>query len=338
MAISAALGSAALLPAGLGFRNVIINGNFDVWQRGQTFSTDNGATRIYTADRWCARALFPNSGAVQVITRDTANVPAGSQYALKSVIGTAAVVNNSRMQLAYTIENADAVKLAGKQMVLTLQAKSIQNIDRITIQPTYNTAGGNVYDGTAISTTNFTVNTSSFTTCTLFFTVPAIATLTSAGSLGFIMSYTRSSGALEQVGDGIYLSQVQLEQNYQPTPFEQRPYGVELALCQRYYYLLCEGNVKAIALVGYISSARALGPVFFPVTMRTAPTQFVVSGTNYYYAYSSGQDDFNDFTLSGANPNVAHIDISANLAGTTGYAAHVTTNNAAARVAFGAEL
>jgi hypothetical protein len=28
---------------------------------------------------------------------------------------------------------------------------------------------------------------------------------------------------------------VQLEQNYQPTPFEQRPIGVELALCQRYY-------------------------------------------------------------------------------------------------------
>jgi hypothetical protein len=28
---------------------------------------------------------------------------------------------------------------------------------------------------------------------------------------------------------------VQVEQNYQPTPFEQRPIGVELALCQRYF-------------------------------------------------------------------------------------------------------
>lgn len=218
-----------------GFRNLVINGNFDIWQRNTSFTTDNAATNIYTADRWAARALYPNSSAVHVVSQESSVVPDGSRYALKSVIGTAAVVNNSRMQLCYTMEAAEAVKYAGKTMTVSMRVRGIQNIDRVTISPSYNTSGGRSYDGTAISTTNFAVTTSGYTTCTVTFTVPALATLTTSGTLGVVVTYTRSSGAIEQVGDGIYLSQVQLEQNSVATPFEQRPFQAELALCQRYY-------------------------------------------------------------------------------------------------------
>jgi hypothetical protein len=48
MAISSALGSSALLPAGLGFRNVLINGDFKVWQRGtSTAFTATASTTYY---------------------------------------------------------------------------------------------------------------------------------------------------------------------------------------------------------------------------------------------------------------------------------------------------
>jgi hypothetical protein len=68
---------------------------------------------------------------------------------------------------------------------------------------------------------------------------------------------------------------VQLEQNLQPTPFEQRPIGVELALCQRYYYALASARVNSTK---YRESDRVRGgTAFFPTTMRAAPTVTITS-------------------------------------------------------------
>ena len=55
-----------------GFKNQIINGAFDVWQRGTSFSTNN----VYTADRWIAVA---NSGS-PTVTRGDNTFPTGSKY------------------------------------------------------------------------------------------------------------------------------------------------------------------------------------------------------------------------------------------------------------------
>jgi hypothetical protein len=56
MAISSALGSSALLPAGLGFRNELINGDFGINQRAFTSTTTDGA---YGFDRW---RMFASDG------------------------------------------------------------------------------------------------------------------------------------------------------------------------------------------------------------------------------------------------------------------------------------
>jgi hypothetical protein len=258
-----------------GFRNVVINGSMDVWQRGNSFTTDNAANYIYTADRWVARALYPNSSAVQVITRESTHVPTGFVYSLKSVVGTAAVVETARMQIGYTMENIDALKYAGKTLTVSCQIKAIGNINRVYIGANYNTSGGKSLEGTNISYTNFTINTSSFTTCTFTFTVPSAATLTSSGTLGIYFIYNRSSGA-EQVGDGIYLGAVQMEAGSVVTPFEQRPYGIELQMCQRYYWRQnseVTGVSQRIGGTGSIYGGNTFVGVFnMPVTMRTRPT------------------------------------------------------------------
>jgi len=259
----------------VGAKNFTINGNFDWWQRGTSFTTDNAATVIYTADRWGARALFPNSGAVQTITQETSNVPVGSKYSLKSVIATAAAVNNTRMQVFYTLEHSEAMLLAGKTMTLSVQAKGIGNIDTLIMSSTYNTAGGKACDGTTIVSANKTINTSTFTTCSITFTVPNAATLTSTGTLGFLFVYTRSSGAAEQVGDGFFISQVQLEVGNVQTQFSRAggSIGGELALCQRYYYRLTADTTYAYLAFGMATSTTN-GKVSVPApsTMRVVPT------------------------------------------------------------------
>jgi hypothetical protein len=62
----------------------------------------------------------------------------------------------------------------------------------------------------------------------------------------------------------------QLEPGHVATPFEQRPIGTELALCQRYY---CEQIAHAqSAGIGYM-----ITPVYFPVEMRAIPTRTNIS-------------------------------------------------------------
>jgi hypothetical protein len=70
------------------------------------------------------------------------------------------------------------------------------------------------------------------------------------------------------------LSLVQFEPGAIATPFERRPYGTELALCQRYYETT--GMVLLTAVVGHYQ------PGYWAVQKRAAPTLTLVpvSGTN----------------------------------------------------------
>jgi len=78
------------------------------------------------------------------------------------------------------------------------------------------------------------------------------------------------------------VSLVQFEQGSVATPFERRPYGTELALCQRYYAEL--GGVTNVAIATGISTSTTTGNVTvkYPTTMRSAPTftYTSISGTN----------------------------------------------------------
>jgi hypothetical protein len=73
---------------------------------------------------------------------------------------------------------------------------------------------------------------------------------------------------------------VQLEKGSTATSFDYRPYGTELALCQRYTQRYPASTSSFGPLVnGYCSSTTRLQGVFiYPVPMRAAPT-YVLSGS-----------------------------------------------------------
>jgi hypothetical protein len=76
---------------------------------------------------------------------------------------------------------------------------------------------------------------------------------------------------------------VQLEANPQPTPFEQRPIGVELALCQRYYEKSYASTTapgtatydRLVTMTGSAGSATTgeiIGNYYWAAVKRVAPT------------------------------------------------------------------
>jgi hypothetical protein len=89
--------------------------------------------------------------------------------------------------------------------------------------------------------------------------------------------------------DYFQITGVQLEVGSVATPFERRPYGTELALCQRYYYKIQADVAGSLFCTGRnANTTAAFGGVFFPVTMRISPTALEQSGTAADYQIRHG--------------------------------------------------
>jgi len=115
---------------------------------------------------------------------------------------------------------------------------------------------------------------------------------TNAGPVGAWASanYVGVSSAVSVVGTNgatFYITGVQLEEGSTATSFDYRPYGTELALCQRYYYQVAAGS-SAYTQFGAgraFSTTGGNGIVQFPMPMRTAPTfAFLGSVGNYDFS------------------------------------------------------
>ena len=137
---------------------------------------------------------------------------------------------------------------------------------------------------------------------------------------------------------------LQLEVGTQATPFEHRPYGEELSLCQRYYYVFADGRDHASAyqfmnIHGY-STAQVEGTVNFPVFMRTAPTIVQGSGTDYFNAMNaSGGILFSSLLLYQSTSRCCLLyQNSLSQSSATGAAYRCQFNNLNAYVHFSAEI
>lgn len=135
---------------------------------------------------------------------------------------------------------------------------------------------------------------------------------------------------------------VMLEKGSVATPFEHRPYGMELALCQRYYYRAIPGLAGYYG-VGYATSSSGTRvKVSFPVPMRIAPSALEQNGTasNYGVGYAgTGNICSGVPTLASSGGNMAsfvNFPMSAVL--TTGDGVAAYSNNANAYIGWSAEL
>jgi hypothetical protein len=136
-----------------------------------------------------------------------------------------------------------------------------------------------------------------------------------------------------------YITGVQLEVGSVATPFERRPFGTELALCQRYlpaYKASAANELICYAQAANSTTYRAVIP--FQVTPRVKPTGITVSANGDFYVNGNANVTptamiFNDGSL------VAGIVLITGSGMTAGYSCVLYSNTANAQVLFtGCEL
>jgi hypothetical protein len=247
--------------------NVVINGGFDIWQRG-TATVSGIANAAFHPDRWFA--ITDGVGTVNSSRIDIASQGIGSQYAwrLERTSGTNRWV---AIQMA-----EGALSLVGKTVTLSFY---LRKGSALTAGITYdlstrNVKFGTTYNRVAATIPNANINTSTFTRFSV--TMP-ITTLTSTNNADlFEIEFTA-----EQAGASnafFELAGVQLEAGQTATTFRRNANSLqgELAACQRYYFRVTSrsGNIAAFLSnyqpVQSTTSANAL--IQPPVTMRSLPT------------------------------------------------------------------
>jgi hypothetical protein len=320
--------------------NPVINGAFDIWQRGTSFTLT--ASNTYTADRWTAGRGGSASG--QTVSRqtvsDSTNLPA-IQYCARSQRANGNT-STAISYLVYSMESVNCIPFAGKTVTFSYYARRGANYsasgNALGIQ--FDTGTGtdqSPWSGfTGLSTliaTSVTLTTT-MQRFTHTITIPATAT-----QMGFYFTHTPTGTA--GADDWFEVTGVQIDVGSVALPF-RRSGGTlqgELAACQRYYYLHSSGSTKPIGLGSMYSATQLTVPVKFPVTMRTDPTLSATSGTDYFSFYrNSTFDTFNSFTLDIVNTNTAQVYNASEISGTAGQVGHTITNNASASLAFSAEL
>jgi len=270
-------------------RNRIINGNMAIDQRNAGASVSTGGTIIYTLDRW----YVGSNGAATTIQRVTGATT--NQYRLQ-VTGAAGVTNATVSQ---RIEASNCADMAGQTVTLSFDAA-----DSLLTSLTWSASYANSTDGfgtltsptvTSIASGSVTIS-STITRYSVTFAVPIAATT------GLVVQFTVGA----QTSGTFTLGNVQLELGTQATPFEWRPYPIELALCQRYYQAstMTEYHMVPAPNATYASTY----PVRTSVLMRTLPTysfsyvsSFSVGG--YTSAISQGANGYIHFISASVSTN-----------------------------------
>jgi len=299
------------------FRNRIINGDMRIDQRNAGASVSLNTT-AHTLDRWRVQASGLDEASLNVsqYSMNASDLNStGFSNALKVEVGTAesSIAADEYVSIQQRIEAQNLTDLkfgtaSAKSLMLSFWVKtSLTGTYGITLEKIDTTA-------TRLINKSFTTLTTDWEKVTIPIAgdIDSSALISDDNGEGFRLSFwlgvgsdytTSSSNSWINYSDSywagshqqnaflttqnatFYITGVQLEEGAVPTPFEHRPYGTELALCQRYYY----GHpsypwARLIAPDG--APADFNGTAAFKVTMRATPS---TNDLNVYEA-GSGSD------------------------------------------------
>jgi len=282
----------------INFRNIIINGDMSIAQRGTSFTgLTNGNNSEYTLDRF----NFSESGSESFVftLSQSTDVPSGQGFSnsLKYLVTTADTSLDSLggVALNYRIEGQN----------LQYLAKGTSNAKKLTLSFWFKSSLTGTYiaelfdkDNNRTISKAYTVNTANtWEKKTITFDADTTGTIDNDNARSMDLTFWFSAGSGYQSGtlqtswgttttanrvvgqvdwsatanNELYITGIQLEAGETASDFEFLPVDVNLQRCQRYYL---DNNGVSLIARGYASYGEA--QQMFPTTMRASPT---ISGT-----------------------------------------------------------
>jgi hypothetical protein len=253
-------------------KNILINGAFDFWQRGTTFS-NTGASNKYTADRWGAvRGGWAAGQKTERIDINKSELPISVNYGcrISRIQGNS---NTSSYAMTQCLEESMVVALAGQTVTFSFYARKSSSYTGTAIILSLLTGTSQFGPGDGVPglvNNEIYVNPSlSWVRYSITATVPV-----NARGLGVSINATCSGTAPEN--EYLEIAGAQLEVGSIPTTFSRAggTIGQELSLCHRYFQQLETFsnylNVTTNYLSAYTNSYTQNIP--FKINMRTSPS------------------------------------------------------------------
>jgi hypothetical protein len=316
------VGGAAINPLATGMRNRIINGDMKIFQRGNAATISDA----FSVDRW--KYVKSHDGA-ESVTQST-DAPPGLSYSIKSTVGTADT-SIGAAQFSLIRQHIEGYNIAdfawgtanAKPVTLSFWVKS-------SLTGTHCGAIHNAYTEDRICPYKYTVNAANtweYKTITFPGHTDAGGTAwNTTNGPGLILNFYMALGSnfvngtdltwgtapnygsitpvniLGTVGNTFAVSGVQLEVGSVASPFENRSFGLELLLCQRYYEKsFPQGTAPADAAgqAGCITAEQwATGHNYLRFSCVTFATEKRASPTITFYnpnvvsaSYKAGYED-----------------------------------------------
>jgi len=249
-------------------KNAVINGGFDIWQRGTSISVTSNPQ--YVADRFSlSRSATSTMTVSRQATGDSTNLP-NIQYCGRFQRNSGDT-STAAPNFAQSIETINSLPYVGKTVTLSFYARVGANWSAGSSFNAYFNSGTGTDQNTlsgytgqvSIATINPTLTTS-WVRYTMTGTVSSTATEI---AFGFYWTPTGTAGA----NDYVDVTGVQVEIGSVATPFARAggSIGGELALCQRYYYKDTKTVLRADQV---IAGSIVYGVYYLPQEMRTTPT------------------------------------------------------------------
>ena len=306
-----------------GRRNLVINGNPIIYQRGQT-ATDHGVYVYATADRWrtSSNGSYTKTGQFnQEVVLDQSIPGIGGKVNYIKYTNTSAATNptNASWGMNYRVENKDIAPYLGKVMTLSCYMKSDEGIEIRSgfISGTTSSSIPLVAVGDPNTYIALTPEWKRYTwTFTLGNTLPA-----SHMDIGLRTQ-------VDKAGSACYTC-LQFEEGNVATPFEFRSIAEELALCQRYYQQIV-GNSDMVCVGPGRCNGTTNVPFAVPlsVPLRASPS---INSCNFAAFTSNISSSISSHTPAvtkwDANSNILTLQVSGLSGMTNARAANMFLNS-----------